>query len=54
MSTFLTEIGELAKQELIRIHFVTAREMANIIFAACDAQSGAPENFRDYRLRLIC
>jgi hypothetical protein len=54
MFNFLNDILELAKQESIRIHFVTAREMANIIFSACDARCGSPENFRDYRLRLIC
>ncbi|HEY0003488.1 MAG TPA: hypothetical protein VGB17_01665 [Pyrinomonadaceae bacterium] len=34
-------------------HFVTAREMVNIILAACDGQSGNAGDYRDYRLRLI-
>ncbi len=36
-----------------RLHFVTAREMVNIILAACDSRDGNPSHFRDYRLRLI-
>lgn len=35
------------------VHFVTAREMVNIILAACDGCEGNPYDFRDYRLRLI-
>jgi len=34
-------------------HFVTAREMVNIILAACDGREGGPGEFRDYRFRLI-
>jgi hypothetical protein len=33
------------------IHFVTAREMVNIIYAAEDGHSENPGSFRDYRLR---
>jgi hypothetical protein len=33
-----------------RLHYVTAREMANIIHAAEDGQSGDPGQYRDYRL----
>lgn len=36
-----------------RLHFVTAREMVNIILAACDGRSGNPGEFRDYRFRLL-
>lgn len=36
-----------------RIHFVTAREMVNIILAACDGREGNPGDYRDYRLRRI-
>jgi len=32
-----------------RIHFVTAREAANLVFAALDGQMGNPNDFRDYR-----
>jgi hypothetical protein len=35
-----------------RVHFVTAREMVNIILAACDGRDGNPGAYRDYRLRL--
>lgn len=35
------------------LHFVTAREMTNIILAACDGCSGNPGEFRDYRFQLI-
>jgi len=35
-----------------RIHFVTAREMVNMILAACDGREGNPGIYRDYRLRL--
>jgi hypothetical protein len=36
-----------------RVHFVTAREMTNIILAACDGGSGNPGDYRDYQLRPI-
>jgi hypothetical protein len=36
-----------------RIHFVTMREMVNIILAACDSREGNPGEYRDYRFRLI-
>jgi hypothetical protein len=35
------------------LHFVTAREMTNIILAACDGREGNPGEYRDYKLRLI-
>ena len=36
-----------------QLHFVTAREMVNIILAACEDANGDPGSFRDYRLKLI-
>ncbi len=36
-----------------RLHFVTVREMANIILAACDGRGGNPGEYRDYCFRLI-
>jgi hypothetical protein len=36
-----------------RVHFVTAREMVNVILAACDGREGDPGQYRDYRLRPI-
>ncbi len=47
----LTESVGSARQD--RLHFVTMREMTNMILAACDGRSGDPNDFRDYRLRLI-
>jgi hypothetical protein len=35
------------------LHFTTAREMTNIILAACDERNGNPGDYRDYRLQLI-
>jgi hypothetical protein len=35
-----------------RVHFVTMREMVNIILAACDGSDGSPGEYRDYRFRL--
>jgi hypothetical protein len=35
------------------LHFVTAREMANIILAACDGREGNPGDYRDYRFKSI-
>jgi hypothetical protein len=34
-----------------RLHYVTAREMVNIVHAAEDGKSGNPNDFRDYRYR---
>lgn len=35
-----------------RVHFVTMREMVNIILAACDGCLGSPGEYRDYRFQL--
>ena len=47
---------ELIQQERdggrIETHFVTAREMTNIILAACDGRDGNPGLYRDYRFRM--
>jgi hypothetical protein len=51
---FLRElVGRPQRQDTYRVHFVTAREMVNIAFAACDGHGGNPSQYRDYRLRLI-
>jgi hypothetical protein len=49
---FLSELigGTNDRREIL--HFVTAREMVNIILAACDGREGNPGDYRDYRLRL--
>lgn len=36
-----------------RVYFTTAREMVNMMLAACDNCNGNPGDSRDYRLRLI-
>ncbi|MGC2153548.1 MAG: hypothetical protein WA618_16020, partial [Terriglobales bacterium] len=33
------------------LHFVSAREMVNVILAACDGREGNPGDYRDYRLK---
>jgi hypothetical protein len=35
------------------VHFVAAREMANILLAACDGREGNPGEYRDYRFKRI-
>ncbi|HEY9401051.1 MAG TPA: hypothetical protein VIQ24_00055, partial [Pyrinomonadaceae bacterium] len=54
IKTFLRELTEEARASgAFKLHFTTAREMTNIILAACDGREGSPGEFRDYRLRLI-
>ena len=43
--------GAAGRQETL--HFVTAREMTNILLAACDGREGNPGHYRDYRLKRI-
>lgn len=50
MRRFLQELVQGAESRNEVLHFVTAREMANIIFAACDGREGNPGLYRDYRL----
>ncbi len=52
MQRFLSDLVGGAEDRREIIHFVTAREMANIIWAACDGREGNPGEYRDYRLRL--
>ncbi len=54
MRRFLREMAEGAEGgQTYRVHYVTAREMTNIILAACDGRSGNPNEYRDYRLTTI-
>jgi hypothetical protein len=54
LGRFLTELVEGARQgREYTVHFVTAREMVNMVLAACDGRDGSPGEYRDYRLRLI-
>ena len=52
LQQFLEELIRGAGREY-RVHFVTAREMVNIMLAACDGQLGSPGQYRDYRLKLM-
>jgi hypothetical protein len=60
MDTVLREPMQRFLQELIAgasgrgdiLHFVSAREMVNMILAACEGREGNPGEFRDYRYRL--
>lgn len=52
MQQFLAELEKVSKEESIQVHFLTAREMVNIMLAACDGRSGGPGEYRDYRFKL--
>jgi hypothetical protein len=50
MKIFLRKLVEgAARSREYQVHFTTAREMVNIICAACDGQVGNPGNYRDFR-----
>jgi hypothetical protein len=51
MQKFLRELVQGADERNEILHFVTAREMVNIIFAACDSRDGNPGAYRNYRLK---
>lgn len=51
MLQFLRDLTGGAKQRSETIHFVSAREMVNIILAAVDGREGDPGEYRDYRLK---
>lgn len=48
---FLEELVKGAQERQETLHFVTAREMTNIILAACDGREGNPADYRDYRFK---
>lgn len=48
---FLSSLVEGAGERSEALHFVSAREMVNIILAACDGREGNPGDYRDYRFR---
>lgn len=48
---FLRDLVAGAEQRKEILHFATAREMTNILLAACDGREGNPGDFRDYRLK---
>lgn len=51
MKQFLRELVEGAETRGEILHFATAREMVNIILAACDGREGNPGDYRDYRFK---
>jgi hypothetical protein len=51
MRQFLRELVEGAGERREILHFVSAREMVNIILAACDGREGNPGDYRDYHLK---
>ena len=51
LQRFLRELVEGAAERGEALHFVSARELVNIILAACDGREGSPGEYRDYRLR---
>ncbi len=51
--SFMSELMQGAGERKETIHFVTARQMINIIWAACDGREGNPGDHRDYRLKLL-
>jgi len=51
MREFLRDLVEGAGQREESLHFVSAREMVNIVLAACDEREGNPGDYRDYRLK---
>jgi len=54
MRQFLSDLTEGAGAgSRYQVHFATAREMVNIVLAACDGREGNPGDYRDYRLRLL-
>jgi hypothetical protein len=50
---FLADLVTGAAERKETLHFVTAREMTNIILAACDGREGNPGAYRDYRFKSI-
>ena len=51
MEQFLASLVDGAAERNEVLHFVTTREMVNIILAACDGREGTPDEYRDYRLK---
>jgi len=52
MLMFLRQLAEAEKSGEVVTHFVTAREMMNMILAACDGEHGNPSLYRNWRFRL--
>ena len=50
---FLSALVGGATERKETLHFTTAREMTNIMLAACDGREGNPGEYRDYKLKKI-
>jgi hypothetical protein len=50
---FLAALVGGAAERKETLHFVAAREMANILLAACDGREGNPGDYRDYRFKRL-
>ena len=48
---FLQELVAGARERKETLHFVTAREMTNIILAACEGREGSPGQYREHRFK---
>ncbi|MGA9543864.1 MAG: class I SAM-dependent methyltransferase [Candidatus Sulfotelmatobacter sp.] len=53
MQKFLRDLIEGATERSETLHFVSAREMVNIILAATEGREGNPGEYRDYRLKRL-
>src|SRR5207237_7573297 len=51
MRQFLGDLVNGAQERGETLHFVSAREMVNMVLAACDGREGNPGQYRDYRLK---
>jgi len=50
---FLADLVSGADDRKETLHFTSAREMTNVLLAACDGREGNPGDYRDYRLKRI-
>jgi hypothetical protein len=53
MQEFIRDLAGDAEARNEILHFVSAREMVNIILAACDSKEGNPGEYRDYQLKRL-
>jgi hypothetical protein len=53
MQEFLRELVAGAEERNEVLHFLSAREMVNVVLAACDGREGNPGDYRDYQLKLV-
>ena len=53
MAGFHRSLGEFCLNSGIRLHYVTARELVNVVHAAEDGHSGNAGDYRDHRYQLL-